>query len=228
MGPGLATVGALGLTFAGIGSHDGPATEPVEPSPTIDATTEIRIRALADAATLGVSGLGCDGLLRGSGFVVDEVTFTNRHLVEGGESVKFDQALEPIVVPVSAMAQELDVATAQAVDVVSLDFADDNPAIGAPVFVAGHAGGHATQVIGGTVHLYGDGETWGVGGTVMLIDAVTEPGFSGGPVLDTEGRVVAMLQGFEPAIGLTLAIPVEDLRSWSAIDQEATPDRCRR
>ncbi len=160
--------------------------------------------------------------------MVGDTAYTNRHLVEGGEAVKFDQLLEPVLAPVRSMSSDLDVATADAVDVVRLEFADGNPEIGAIVFVAGHAGGGATQVVEGVVHLYGDGATWGVGGTVMLIDAVTEPGFSGGPVIDADGRVVAMLQGFEPSIGLTLALPVEDLRSWSAIDQEATPVRCQR
>ncbi len=238
MGPSLATVAALGLTVAGLmivgvgHRNDLPLAATTAAASTssgpIDATTEIRVRALADAATLGVSGLGCEGLLRGSGFVVGDLSYTNRHLVEGGASVKFDQAVEPVVQPVVAIGADLDVATAEAVEVISLEFADRNPALGATVFLAGHAGGFGTQVVEGSVHLYGDGATWGVDGDVMLIDAITEPGFSGGPVLDTDGRVVAMLQGYEPTIGLTLAIAVEDLRTWVAVGQEASPDRCQR
>ncbi len=206
------------------------ATQDLESIDRTDILTsdEIRVRALADAATLGVSGLGCGELLRGSGFVVGGVSYTNRHLVEGGESIKFDQAVEPVLMPITGMSDQLDVAASDAVDAVTLEFADRNPDIGSIVFVAGHAGGGDTRVEQGIVHLYADGATWGVGGNVMLIDVVTEPGFSGGPVLDRDGRVVAMLQGYEPTLALTLAIPVEDLRSWSAVDREATIDRCRR
>ncbi|MEZ5378942.1 MAG: serine protease [Acidimicrobiales bacterium] len=227
VGVGCLLAGAFGLVVGGPGIVAGRGDQ-ASATVTIDPATELRVRALADAATLGVSGVGCDGLLRGSGFVVGDTAYTNRHLVEGGEAVKFDQAVEPIVQPISALAADLDVATAPAVSAVRLEFAEHNPAIGSIVFVAGHAGGNETEVLQGTVHLYGDGATWGVDGNVMLIDVETVPGFSGGPVLDVDGRVVAMLQGMEPTIGLTIAIPVEDLRTWSAIDQEATPERCQR
>ncbi len=200
--------------------------EPVGPADPIDLDQEIAIRALADAATVGVAGTGCTGPLRGSGFVVDGETFTNRHLVAVGDEVKLDQLLDPVVVPVTGRAAELDVAVAPGVGVVELAFADVNAEIGDPVFVAGHAGGGATVVAAGSVHLYDTTGTYRTGGTVMLIDVRTEPGFSGGPVLDRNGRVVGMLQGFEEAIGLTLAIPVEDLKAWNGSGRPETDDPC--
>ena len=221
---GIAGTAAIGLVRDDRPDNDRKSVE----STTVDESAEISVRALADSSTLGVSGLGCDDLLRGSGFVVGDHSYTNRHLVEGGESVKFDQLIEPIVVPVTGMGSGLDVAVAPAVDAVALEFAQSNAAVGETVFVSGHAGGGETEVVRGTVHLYSEGDTWGVGGNAMLIDAITEPGFSGGPVLDLEGKVVGMLQGYEPTLELTLAIPVEDLRSWSALGQDATTDRCRR
>lgn len=223
---GLTVVFVLALSLTTVAAL-GRASQTTSGDSEDEAAAEIRIRALADLATLGVAGAGCNDLLRGSGFVVDGTTYTNRHLVEGGAVVKLDQLIDPVVVPLTAIADDLDVATAPGVDAVSLRFAVSNPAVGDSVFVAGHAGGGETVVLAGVVHLYGAGADWGVEGNVMLIDVATEPGFSGGPVLDVDGAVVGMLQGFEPTIGLTLAIPVEDLRSWVPADPQATTGRCR-
>ncbi len=192
----------------------------------LDVGHEIAVRALADAATVGVVGIGCSGPLRGSGFVVEGETYTNRHLVEMGTEVKLDQLLDPVLVRLTAKASVLDVAVAPGVGIVELDFALVNADVGDPVFVAGHAGGGSTVVSTGPVHLYDKTGAYGTGGTVMLIDVRTEPGFSGGPVLDRNGRVVGMLQGFEQAIGLTLAIPVEDLRAWNGSGRPATDGQC--
>ncbi len=214
------TLTGLTLTGLSIGAI-GQGTEAAGP---MTDDERIELRALADIATLGVSGWGCDGPLRGSGFVVDGVTYTNRHLVVGGDEVKLDQLVAPVVHRVDRIAADLDVATAPGVDAVELEFAAENPAVGTTVVAAGHAGGGATVVSEGVVHLYSDGAPWGIDGTVMAIDTETEPGFSGGPVLDREGRVVAMLQGYEPGLRLTLAVPVEEIRSWSESRERSVSD----
>jgi S1-C subfamily serine protease len=215
------TIGLFGSRTVRLGSAVATATPD-----RLGPDERIALRALADAATVGISGRGCDGYERGSGFVVGGVTFTNRHLVAGGDYVKVDQLVAPTLERIARVSSSLDVATAPGVAVPELQFADENPSVGAAVVVAGHAGGRETVVAEGHVHLYAAGETWGVPGSVMLIDAPTEPGFSGGPVLDRAGRVVAMLQGFEPMLELTLAIPVEELRSWSASGEGSTTTLC--
>jgi len=70
----------------------------------------------------------------------------------------------------------------------------------------------------GRVHLYADGSSYDANGTVMLLDPVTAFGFSGGPVLDRDGRVVAVLMAIDMATDLTLAIPVSELSSWLDIN----------
>ncbi|MEZ5229364.1 MAG: hypothetical protein R2710_22710 [Acidimicrobiales bacterium] len=122
---------------------------------TIDPATELRVRALADAATLPeclASGvMGCSGARDSS-----SVTPRTRTVIWSRAARRsIRSGSRPIVQPISALAADLDVATAPAVSAVRLEFAEHNPAIGSIVFVAGHAGGNETEVLQGTVHLYG-------------------------------------------------------------------------
>ena len=172
------------------------------------------VQALAELATVRVRGQTCAGGLVGSGFVVNESLLTNRHLLEASEFLTVDRNLAPQLLPVSFRSAQADVAVAQYVGSgVQLSLAAENPPVGTPILIAGYPGGSRMNFVESSVHIYGDGRTWGVSGDVMLIDTRTTGGFSGGPVLDRQGDVVAMLQGVDDATGLTLAIPVSELRS---------------
>ena len=91
---------------------------------------------------------------------------------------------------------------------------DAGASVGDPVVFAGHASGGHSVVREGTVHLFADGATYGVDGPVMLVDGVSTVGFSGGPVLDLNGQVVGVLQGYEPNLRLTIAITVS---AWFSV-----------
>ncbi len=188
-------------------------------------------RQLALDATLRVSGRTCEGQMIGSGFVLDGVTITNRHLAEGATELKVDNpsgsaARSAVVVPIARRSTDLDLLSSMAVGESILQAADGNAAVGEQIFVAGHAGGGQTLVLAGTVHLYDLGLPWGYSGEVMLLDVSTTGGFSGGPVLDGEGRVVGILQGYSPNLDLSVAIPIETLRRWSESDDSAPVSVC--
>lgn len=51
-------------------------------------------------------------------------------------------------------------------------------------------------------------------GEVLLLDGESRGGFSGGPVLDVSGDVVAVLSGFDRATRLTVAVPSDQVRAF--------------
>lgn len=211
-GAGQSAIGALG----GIAEAEFAA----EPSESSDGGAA-DVAQLATEGTLRVSGRTCDGQMLGSGFVLDGMTLTNRHLVQGATEFKVDNPsagsalLTPKLATVHRRATELDLVGAAQVGEQVFISAEQNPEVGDLVYVAGHAGGGETLVVAGRVHLFDIGTPWGYGGEVMLLDVATTGGFSGGPVLDEEGQVVGMLQGFSPTLDLTIAIPIETMSAWA-------------
>lgn len=183
----------------------------------------VELTALAQSATVRVAGRSCGATLTGSGFVVGSTLLTNRHLVAGGAEVKVDQPVAPVLVGVRRTADRLDLASLDPVASIPLELATVDASVGDPVVFAGHASGGRSVVRDGTVHLFTDGATYGVDGPVMLVDGVSTVGFSGGPVLDREGHVVGMLQGYEPNLRLTIAIPVSAVDAWLH-DEAARPE----
>ncbi len=173
---------------------------------------EVEQRALTAQATLRISAVTCDGLVRGSGFVVGDRLLTNRHLLVGTATARADQPIAPVSVVVTGRSPSRDLAVLSAPRALSLGLARRAVVAGEEVLVGGHDGGGAIEVRSGSVVGIVDGTAYGLADQqVLLVDAVTGPGFSGGPVVDRHGQVVGMLQGFEERTGLTLAIPSLDL-----------------
>lgn len=184
------------------------------------------LERLAAAATVEVSASGCSGLSIGSGFGIDGGVVTNRHLVSGAAEANVQRGDALHRAPVVAVHGDLDLAVLAGVGGPDLPLALDRPRVGTPVVIAGRPRAGPVVVRPSSVHLYGDGATWGMGGVVMLLDAATGPGWSGGPVLDRDGRVVAVLAARDHATGLALAVPVDELQRWLAEDSPAGAPVC--
>lgn len=201
--------------------------EALDPGAPLSALESGALVRLAEESTVRVSARTCDGHQLGSGFVANGHTLTNRHLTTGATEIKIDRPVSPVFVPVDRRASGLDLAIGRPVAASPLEFADANPDPGTTVAMAGHAGGGATIVIEGTVQLYDDGAAWGIAGPVMLIDGSSTGGFSGGPVFDRTGRVVAMLQGYSPTVDLSIAIPSESIVEWlDSTESEVAMTEC--
>jgi S1-C subfamily serine protease len=184
------------------------------------------IEQVARAATVEVSAVGCDGLSVGSGFGLAGSVVTSAHLVAGAPQAKVQRGRRLYRVGVSGVHRQLDLALLGGIGGPDLAVAERPPAVGDPIVLAGRPGGGAVVVAAARVHLDADGAAWGMAGRVLLIDAATGPGWSGGPVLDRHGAVVGVLAARDEVTGLAIAVPVEELRRWLEGPEAGRSQRC--
>ncbi|MEM7341525.1 MAG: serine protease [Actinomycetota bacterium] len=157
-----------------------------------------------------VEGEGCDGPQTGLGFVVAGHLLTAGHLVDGGAPVRITQ---PTAAAPSAqsVAVEVDAAHDLAWAMVSvngdgLELDAAVPEAGAVVLLAS-VGRSGPAFSTGRVHLHLPDGGYGYRGPLLLIEADTEAGFSGGPAVSAAGDVVAMVVARDRTTGLALAVP---------------------
>ncbi len=184
--------------------------EPPEAGLSVDA------RALAAAMRVETRGCGQRG--GGTAVATTEGILTNRHVVEGasglmvaGSSV-FGRALAPGMD--AALLESPAQWSAQ-----TLTLAEELPAEGEVVTVAGYPAGGALVVLTGSVLSHSDQTWWGEGsGPLLIVDVQVSPGWSGGPVLDSEGQLVGIVRGTESSTGVTLVEPSVALLEWLGSD----------
>lgn len=196
---------------------------PTSSAPSVELAP-VELRALASQATLRVAANSCGRVTRGSGVIIDGHLVTNAHIVTGASELKADQPIDPVVVDVTASDLGRDLASARPPRGVSLLLAADETVasdrvVGLEVSLAGHADGGGIEIQNGMVSARVPGGAYGYTTDVLLINAATRGGYSGGPVLDRSGAVVAILSGFDRATGLTLAVPADVVRDF--LDQPA-------
>lgn len=199
-----------------------------------------RLRRIAAETTVRVSGRSCGRPTTGTGFAVDGVVVTNSHLVGGEDPVLIDRpetvgegaGFLSAVATVAWREDRLDLAGLLIADPSESPLTGLSPAevtvaapvVGEPVLLSGYGGGRRLGHRDGTVHLVVDGRSYGVAGTVVLIDGESGPGFSGGPVLNRDGAVVAVLKGVDRSTGLTVAVAatevVPHISTWKAVQSQ--------
>jgi S1-C subfamily serine protease len=87
------------------------------------------------------------------------------------------------------------------------------PANGTPVWVAGYPEGDHLTVTSGEVLNTLSGSPYGLSGPVLAISAPVQPGSSGSPLLDADGKVVGVVFARDVANRDGLAMPVTTLES---------------
>ncbi len=214
MAVGGGVVLALGAVPLAVGATEEPA--PVSDS-SAGLTSDERSRLVESliASTFRVTARGCGAAVVGSGFAVEQMVVTNSHVVGDASTLEVDQPSGPLRGRVAELAlvvghPEIDFAAATAsagISAVGLSWSHDLPAAGQPVMLAGYGGGRDLAVVGATVHAVVDGGAYGNQGPVILLDQAIVAGFSGGPVLDRDGRVVGVLRAYDSLTGLTIATP---------------------
>ncbi len=228
-----------------------PTATPVEfptPLPTATAVTlppdgEVDVSALYQDVVNSVLYIETPDQL-GTGWVMGEgLIATNEHVVRGQEAVTVRHAfLPPFRAEVVFTDAVIDVAflsyNAEATALESLPVravTSDN--LGETLFVLGYSsfGVQDNGTVGGAavkrgvlsaIVAFGD-----QGGRQLRIDAVVDPGDSGGPVLDTLGRVVGMSKGVveidetgRRIVGIFYAVHTEEIEALLAeYEGETTP-----
>ena len=175
-----------------------PRSAVITPGQTIDPATI----ASASGSVVQVIGVGCGGIVEGSGFVVAPgVVVTNAHVVAGvGELVVTDGAGRHAATAVHFDSdQDLAVLTAPTLQAPALPTDSTDLAPGATGAVLGYPGGgplrasdsvvlERTTAIGQNIYDQGT-----VSRSIYAIAADIEPGSSGGPLLTTDGAVAGVI-----------------------------------
>ncbi len=86
------------------------------------------------------------------------------------------------------------------------------PAVGSTVVMAGIPESGRLEIVTAQVLARRDGVEFGIGRPdVLVLDQAVSTGWSGGPVVDDQGRVFAVIVAVERTSGVTLAVPIEHL-----------------
>ncbi len=224
----------MGLLSAGCAVQ---ASAPPEEEPTVsvpaveevsaDVPRAVRVKVPKLAAesfsrrakrlTVRVRNISCLGVGTGSGFAIaDDVLVTNRHVIAGAailEVSTWDGRSFDVDTAEVGVLGDLGIAVVDG-KLPQVGSYGRTPAASTPITVAGYPLGGALTLRSGTVIDYVDGSGGlGIPGRVMRLSARVQPGNSGGPVLNSKGKIVAVVYAIEIATGYGLAIPVDTLRT---------------
>ena len=161
--------------------------------------------------------------IQGSGFFIDSggIIVTNKHVItDAGDIIVILHDTTRLRAAVVATATQSDIAllkvnTGRAVPTVTFGDSDDMRP-GDPVFVIGNPFGLGSTVTAGIVSALDRNVVESQSGSFFQIDAALNPGNSGGPVFDKNGKVVGVSTALvnpgneNSSVGLGLAIPGND------------------
>ncbi|HYF47347.1 MAG TPA: trypsin-like peptidase domain-containing protein [Acidimicrobiales bacterium] len=150
----------------------------------------------------------------GSGFVVDGHLVTNRHVIEGAQTIQvetWDGRNVPVGearIGVETDLGVIDLPPGGRRRVDELPFGDE-PEPGASLIAVGYAQGGPAVTTRGVFLDEPRGRRFGEPDRVLRMNVSVRPGNSGGPLLDDEGNVVGVVFAYETATLHGLAVPRE-------------------
>jgi S1-C subfamily serine protease len=232
------TVVVAAVVVEGVGAVPAPPAPNWPEAPAVPASVRAvlgaePIQLAADAETrrvemltLRIRNISCGQGTTGSGFAVNAHTLiTNRHVIAGAAALQADTW--------DGQTIDLDVSQAETgrlVDIGAIHVAQSlpvaattgpEPAVGAAVTAVGYPLGGALTITHGKVLAYLDGNTLdpsiAFNGQVMEVSAPVKHGNSGGPLLDSQGRLVGVVFAaqlgttYTASSGITYALPLNSI-----------------
>lgn len=198
-----------------------PSSAPSAPSPPAAVGVESaqqRLELSVRGYTVRLRNLRCDGVVVGSGFVVDRRTVvTNRHVVEQGRRLEvetWDGKSLPVVSVEQATGPDLGIVhLAQDASAVAPRLAPHDPKVDTKLHLVGYPEGREQQVNNGVVVRYLDDPAFDPSGKIMEMSGNAIPGNSGGPIVDDQGRISGVVFAYETATGWIMGVPLSRLRA---------------
>lgn len=179
-----------------------------------------------------ISAVACGVSQQGSAFLTSDSVYTASHVV-GDSDVAFltpnasksvfasvaDRPVDGEDVTRLTLNEEQRDATGP-----GLTISVEVPARGATATIAGYPEGGPLKIVAGEILGIGDGVIFGMkADRVVMIDASTGEGFSGGPVLNAAGEVFAVVVALEVGTETALAIPLADLEMSKFVKHDCGP-----
>lgn len=157
----------------------------------------------------------------GSGVLIapDGLVLTSRHVIDGADDVRVElEDGRSFAASVVARDATLDVALIRLAGAQGLAVAvlgsSAGMRVGDPVIAVGNPFGLGTSVTVGILSAGARTIEDGPSGQFLQTDAAVNPGDSGGPLLDGEGRVIGINTAvLEHGQGISFAIPIDDIRA---------------
>ncbi len=217
----LVVAGCAGLASEPPSASPESLAPPLEEEvPAAEGIVRVRVPSLAqdgferkaDRLTVRVRNLSCVGVGTGSGFAIDDRTLmTNRHVVAGASELEVNtwdgRTLRVSAAEVGVLGDVAFMEVDGELPVVG-DL-DGSAPTGSEIAAVGYPLGGAFTIAEGVVIDRIPGDAFEVPGEIVRINADVQPGNSGGPLLDNQGRVVAVVYAIEIATGFGLAIPID-------------------
>jgi serine protease Do len=205
---GEAGLGALGASIR----IKFPEQAPASPAPTQAASGSVTLERVLD----GVVAIETDQGTAGTGFFAGQKcnAITNEHVISGATTIVLKTSQRHLyLAQVLARDAERDLAilTTNAAECFALELEDASPDIGTDVFAVGNPlglqGTVTKGIVSATRNLFS-------GIKYIQIDAVLNPGNSGGPLVNRRGRVLGVntfkLRGYE---GLNFAVASDEVNA---------------
>lgn len=210
--------GFLVVVMFGVASADDtPTSDPALPD--VELAPAVVVAAGADSVnTNAIARLSTDAnnvLQRGTAFQLDDgrIASVAHALIDARGALLGDPATEQLDLDTIAISRLHDLAAVAADQLPeSLSVAPRSGYVGQTVALAGIPENGRIEVVTGEIISRTSGAGYGIGRPdVYVITAAVEPGWSGGPVVDANGQVIAIIVGREARSGVTLAVPIEYL-----------------
>jgi hypothetical protein len=177
------------------------------------------IVAIASKSVVLLKGVTDSGTILGSGFVLspDGKIATNLHVVRdmksGGVQLASGEVYDSFSILAFDDRKDLAIVKIAGFDLPAMELGNSNEVqAGEPVFAIGSPNGLQGTVTAGVVSAIRD-DPFGGGYKVIQTDAASNPGNSGGPLINSKGQVIGVITSkLRASEGLNFAVPINYVR----------------